>query len=228
VFQTLTLINHIKNPAIFLLKQTVILVPIFFMIFVIIKKFNFKINFKDKKMLFLLFINLIPIFLMFITSVLTGAKIRTMWMTPFYLFIGVFFLLIFKNAVQLKKIKKFYYTFLFFFILSPATYLGVSVIDETKRTDYPGKEISRLVQNKWNENFINEIKIVVGDEWSAGNLSYHLYSRPIWINDLKNNTSEITADQGVIYTGNPEILKKICPGVFGSIKPVGYCMIGKR
>ena len=27
---------------------------------------------------------------------------------------------------------------------------------------------------------------------------------------------------------NPKILKKICPGVFGSIRPVGYCMIGKR
>ena len=47
-------------------------------------------------------------------------------------------------------------------------------------------------------------------------------------NDLKNKTSIITKDQGVIYTGNPKILKKICPGVYGTIKPVGYCMIGKR
>ena len=74
----------------------------------------------------------------------------------------------------------------FSFIISPLIYLGVSLADNTKRTDYPGKEISRLVQNKWNDNFTNEIKIVIGDEWSAGNLSYHLYSRPIWINDLKN------------------------------------------
>ena len=115
-----------------------------------------------------------------------------------------------------------------FFFFSPAIYLAVSLIDKTKRTDYPGKEISRLVQNKWDNNFTNEIKIVVGDEWSAGNLSYHLHSRPKWIMDLKNYTSNITGDQGVIYTGNPNILKKICPGVFGTIKPVGYCMIGKR
>ena len=100
--------------------------------------------------------------------------------------------------------------------------------DSTKRTDYPGKEISRLVQNKWDDNFSNEIKIVIGDEWSAGNLSYHLYSRPIWMNDLKDNLSKIKANEGVIYTGNPKILKKICPGVFGTIKPVGYCMIGKK
>ena len=44
----------------------------------------------------------------------------------------------------------------------------------------------------------------------------------------KNKTSEITDDQGVIYVGNPKVLKKICPGVFGTIQPVGYCMIGKR
>ena len=45
--------------------------------------------------------------------------------------------------------------------------MGVSLGDDTKRTDYPGKEIARLVQNKWNDNFINEIKIVVGNEWAA-------------------------------------------------------------
>ena len=54
-----------------------------------------------------------------------------------------------------------------------------------KRTDYPGKEIARLVQNKWDNNFINEIKIVIGDEWYAGNLSYHLNSRPKWMNKFK-------------------------------------------
>ena len=116
----------------------------------------------------------------------------------------------------------------FFFFLSPVAYLTVSILDNTKRTDYPGKEIARLVQNKWDDNFINKIKIVIGDEWYAGNLSYHLYSRPIWVNELKNKTANIKENGGVIYTGNPKILKKICPGVFGTIKPVGYCMIGKR
>ena len=48
------------------------------------------------------------------------------------------------------------------------------------------------------------------------------------MNDLKNNKLSLTADQGVIYVGNPKILKKICPGVFGTITPVGYCMIGRR
>ena len=224
----LNYIDYFKNPIIFLIKQLIILIPFFLMLYVVVKKFKFSINKRNKETIFLLYINLIPMALILATSIIMGAEIRTMWMTPFYLFFGILFVYIYKNFIDLKKIKKFYYVFLFFFILSPSLYLTISLVDETKRTDYPGKEIARLVQNKWDDNFMNEIKIVIGDEWSAGNLSYHLNSRPIWINDLKNRTSNITEDQGVIYTGNPKILKKICPGVYGTIKPVGYCMIGKR
>ena len=224
----LNVLNHFINPSIFLVKQFLILIPFLIMFFLIFKKNKFKVNLKNKNLLFLIVINLIPILLLLSTSIITGAKIRTMWMTPFYLFLGTLFFQIFKNNIQLKKINRFYYGFIFFFILSPTIHFGVSIIDETKRTDYPGKEISRLVQNKWDDNFVNEIKIVVGDEWSAGNLSYHLRSRPVWFNDLKNKKTQFTDKHGVIYTGNPKILKKICPGVFGTIKPVGYCMIGKR
>ena len=45
---------------------------------------------------------------------------------------------------------------------------------------------------------------------------------------LKNSISEIGSEEGVVYTGNPQILKKVCPGVFGVIRPVGYCMIGQK
>jgi len=222
------LINHFINPIIFLFKQLIVLIPLFMMFFIIIKKFKLKINTFDNSALFLIAINLIPFILMILTTFFTGAKIRTMWMTPFYLFLGTLLFFIFKKNIELKKIKRFYYIFLFFFILSPSIYLGISLADETKRTDYPGKEIARLVQNKWDDNFNNEIKIVIGDEWSAGNLSYHLPSRPTWMNNLKDNISSITEDQGVVYTGNPEILKRICPGEFGTIRPNGYCMIGRR
>ena len=110
-----------------------------------------------------------------------------------------------KKNIDFKKFKRFFCYFFIFFIFSPVIYLSISLIDETKRTDYPGREISRLVQNKWDDNFVNEIKIVVGDEWSAGNLSYHLKSRPVWINDLGKKIMEIKDNQGVIYTGNPNI-----------------------
>ena len=53
-------------------------------------------------------------------------------------------------------------------------------------------------------------------------------SRPQWVLELKAYSDKLNLKEGVIYTGNPKVLKNICPGVFGTIKPVGYCMIGKR
>ena len=69
---------------------------------------------KDKKLLFLIFINLVPIGLMFLTSMLTGSKIRTMWMTPFYLFFGVLIVYIFQAQINLKKLNGFISAFLFY------------------------------------------------------------------------------------------------------------------
>ena len=226
-----SLLNHLINPIIFISKQIgmllIFLLTFFSLIsFKSLKRLNLK--FKDEKFKFLLSISILPFIIVFLISFLSGAKIRTMWISTFYLFFGTLFFYSFRNSINLKKIKKFFYLVSFFFFLSPITYYYISISNDFKRTDFPGKEISRLVQNKWNDNFANEIKIVVGDEWHAGNLSYHLNSRPSWFKDLSDNTAKIKKNYGVVYVGNPKVLKKICPGVFGSIKPVGYCMIGQK
>jgi len=221
-------INHLIFPVIFLIKQVGILLPLFLLSRLMISKFKIKINLKDKKLLYLLSVAIIPIFLVFLTSFLAGAKIRTMWMTPFYLFLGVLIVYIFQKKIKTNNLKNFYLVFLSMFILSPILYTYVSLSNDSKRTDYPGSEISYLVQNKWNKNFSNEIGIIVGDEWFGGNLSYHLKSRPKWYNSIDNKINKIDKSVGVIYLGNPKILKEICPGVFGTLKPVGVCMIGKK
>ena len=223
-----TFIDHLFYPLIFLSKQIGILVPFLLMIFFLIKKIKIKINFKDDKFIFLILTVVTPILLILLTSMILGAKIRTMWMTPFYLFSGTLIIYIFKTQININKLRSFFSLFLILFFLSPFTYYYISITQTDKRTDYPGKEIARLVQNKWDNNFRNEIKIVIGDEWFAGNLSYHLNSRPTWMNSLKNGAEAIELNEGVIYTGNPKILKKVCPGVFGTINPVGYCMIGQK
>ena len=221
-------LDHIIYPLIFLGKQIGILVPFIFLFFSLNKRFKIKINYKDEKLIFLIFTIIVPIMLMVLTSAAMGVKIRTMWMTPFYLFSGLFIIYLYQKVVRKNNLKKFIFIFSVIFLLSPLTYLIVSLSSDVKRTDYPGGEIARLVQDKWNKNFRNEIKIVIGDEWSAGNLSYHLYSRPKWMQTLKTNVSDLNSEQGIVYTGNPKVLKKVCPGVFGVIRPVGYCMIGKK
>ena len=187
-------IDHIKYPIIFLIKQIGILVLFLFLNWLMIKKIKFKVDFKDKKLLFLIFINFLPIVLMFFTSFITGSKIRTMWMTPFYLFFGVLSVYLFQSQINFKRLKVFFLSFLFLFFLSPILYSYISISQTDKRTDYPGKKIANKVQITWNQNFDEPIQFVIGDEWKAGNLSYHLESRPTWEgfvdNEILNDVKE--------------------------------------
>ena len=174
-------LNHLFHPIIFLGKQIGILIPFFLMVALVVSKLKIKFNFNDKKLLFLLTINIVPILLIFLTSMIMGVKIRTMWMTPFYLFFGVLLIYIFQSQINLKKLKGFVSLFLILFIFSPFVYAYVSITQTDKRTDYPGKEIAIKVQESWDNKFTSKIGYVSGDEWTAGNLSYHLRSRPKWI-----------------------------------------------
>jgi 4-amino-4-deoxy-L-arabinose transferase-like glycosyltransferase len=174
------LLDHIIYPLMFLGKQIGTLIPFFIMSFFLIKKFKFRISLKDKKLLFLIFVNLVPIMLMFLTSILTGSKIRTMWMTPFYLFFGVLVVYIFQTQINLKKLNSFISAFLILFIFSPFSYAYISITETDKRTDYPGKEIAEKIQYEWDQDHKEPITVVLGNEWYAGNLSYHLKSRPVW------------------------------------------------
>ena len=181
------LVNHIKNPIMFILKQIGILIPFFIFCLVLLKKFKIKINLKDKKLIFLIFVNIVPIILILLTSIISGAKIRTMWMTPFYLYIGLLFVYLFKNQINLNKLNNFFISFIFLFLFSPFVYGYISLSKDDKRTDYPGKQIAKKVQFEWDQNFDEPIAFVIGDEWKAGNLSYHLESRPKWEGFIKNN-----------------------------------------
>ena len=109
-----------------------------------------------------------------------GVKIRTMWMTPFYLFFGVLVIYIFQSQINLNKLKNFTIVFLILFIFSPFAYAYISITETEKRTDYLGKEIAQKAQNDWDNKYNGSIEKVEGDEWYAGNLSYHLKSRPKW------------------------------------------------
>ena len=199
-----SLLDHITYPLIFLGKQLVILIPFFIMSFFLIKKFRFKISLKDKKLLFLIFVNFVPIGLMFLTSMLTGSKIRTMWMTPFYLFFGVLIVYVFQKQINLKKLSNFISAFLILFIFSPFVYAYISITKTDKRTDYLGKEIAIKVQYAWNKDHKDSINVVLGDEWNAGNLSYHLKSRPVW----EGNVSQDNLDKLNKFT----CIDNICVG----------------
>jgi len=199
------LLDHIIHPLIFLGKQIGILIPFFIMSFFLVNKFKFKISLKDRKLLFLIFINLVPIGLMFLTSMLTGSKIRTMWMTPFYLFFGVLIVYIFQVQINLKKLNGFISAFLILFIFSPFAYAYISITETDKRTDYPGREIAKSVQEWHDKERDKTIFRIAGDEWRAGNLSYHLKDRPKWQGPLQG---KLLSTEKKIFKSEVVILNK--------------------
>ena len=197
-------LNHFKFPIIFLIKQIGILIPFFILCYFVIKKIKIRFDIKDKKKLFILLINFLPIILMFVTSVVTGSKIRTMWMTPFYLFFGVFILSMFDVKDDEKTFNEFFKPFLILFLLSPITYGLVSLISENKRTDYKGKVEANKVLQVWQKDFTEKINVVLGDEWHAGNISYHMEGRPVWLGEI--NQKNVDLLNAYICT------KKVCVG----------------
>ena len=197
-------LNHLKFPIIFLIKQIGILIPFFILCYFIIKKIKIRFDIKDKKKYFILLINFLPIVLMFVTSVVTGSKIRTMWMTPFYLFFGVLILSMFDIKDDEQTFKEFFKPFLILFLLSPITYGLVSLIYEDKRTDYRGKLEADKVLQVWQKDFTESINVVLGDEWHAGNISYHMEGRPVWLGEI--NQKNVDLLNAYICT------KKVCVG----------------
>ena len=195
-------IDHLIYPLIFLTKQIGLLIPFLFMSFFLVKKINIKFNLKDKKLVFLLLTIVAPIFFMLLTSMVMGAKIRTMWMTPFYLFAGTLIIYIFKSQINLNKLKKFATIFVILFIFSPFAYVYVSITQTEKRTDFPGKEKAKEVQKLWDKEYKSKINYVIGDEWYAGNLSYHLISRPKWISINDKRAFELMSSKERISLEN--------------------------
>ena len=82
---------------------------------------------------------------------ITGSKIRTMWMTPFYLFFGVLIVYIFQVQINLKKLNGFISAFLILFIFSPFAYAYIFNQENRQKTDYPGKQIAIKTQYIWDQ-----------------------------------------------------------------------------
>ena len=120
------------------------------------------------------------------------------------------------------------------FFISPSIYYLVSITKTNARINYPGKEISKIVQDKWDSSFSAKIKMVVGNEWDAGNLSYNLKSRPKW----KEKPPQVISS-GIVVIGNYDDnrqVNEICASTDTSYQIVLFqikslhnvCMIGRK
>jgi 4-amino-4-deoxy-L-arabinose transferase-like glycosyltransferase len=169
--------NHLLNPLKFLASQIAISLPFLLLGYFLIKKIKIKLPFNNEKFIFLIFSFILPFFLILITSIISGSRIRTMWMIPFYSLIGVFFIFLYQDQINLKKLKKFYIILIIFLVLSPTLYSLRSIYKDS-RTGYEGKKIALQIEKEWKTISKEKISNVGFSEWYAGNLSYQLSNRP--------------------------------------------------
>jgi hypothetical protein len=178
--------NHLLNPLKFIISQITILLPFLLLIYLLIKRIKIKLPLNNKKFIFLLFSFLLPFFLILITSVITGSRIRTMWMVPFYSLVGIFFIFLYQDKINAKKLKNFTILLIIFLIISPTLYSLRSLYNDT-RTGYEGKEIALQIEKEWKIISKDDISNVGFSEWYAGNLSYQLSNRPKVFFEENNN-----------------------------------------
>ena len=169
--------NHLLNPIKFLINQITILLPFLLLIYFLIKKIKIRLPLNNEKFIFLLFSFLLPFLLILITSIITGSRIRTMWMIPFYSLIGIFFIFIYQDQINFKKIKNFIILLIIFLIVSPILYSLRSIYSDS-RTSYEGRKIASQIEKEWKTISKDKISNVGFSEWYAGNLSYQLSNRP--------------------------------------------------
>ena len=178
--------NHLLNPLKFLTSQIAISLPFLLLGYFLIKKIKIKLPFNNEKFIFLIFSFILPFFLILITSIISGSRIRTMWMIPFYSLIGVFFIFLYQDQINLKKLKKFYIILIIFLIISPTLYTLRSIYKDS-RTGYEGKKIALQIEKEWKTISKEKISNVGFSEWYAGNLSYQLSNRPKVFLEENNN-----------------------------------------
>ena len=178
--------NHLLNPIKFLASQIAISLPFLLLGYFLIKKIKIKLPFNNEKFIFLIFSFILPFFLILITSIISGSRIRTMWMIPFYSLIGVFFIFLYQDQINLKKLKKFYIILIIFLVISPTLYSLRSIYKDS-RTGYEGKKIALQIEKEWKTISKEKISNVGFSEWYAGNLSYQLSNRPKVFLEENNN-----------------------------------------
>jgi hypothetical protein len=70
--------------------------------------------------------------------------------------------------------------FYFYFSYHQFLFIYFNFSKQIKELIILEKKLQKKFKLAWDQDFDKEIEFVIGDEWKAGNLSYHLKSRPVW------------------------------------------------
>lgn len=156
----------------------------------------------DKHDFALMVLGIGPLIILMLAALIFSLELKSMWGTTLFLLLGPMAMRWLRPARQFEPAKRMVVGSIVVLLLGPVAYLvepaiANSLLDRPKRTQFPGIELSQMVEQAWYREFDRPLTMVVGDEWIAGNVSYYADSRP---------SAFINADQGQAPWANVQVL----------------------
>lgn len=136
-----------------------------------------------------------PVLIAVLASSLLGVGLRSMWGAQMWAFVGVFALAWWRPAnlapVNLRRFAGFWaataattlVVFAAMHILQPIFF------DRKKRTAFPGRDLARIVTERWHAEVGTKLPVVIGKVWAAGNVSVYSPDRPAVFIDANEQLS---------------------------------------
>lgn len=151
-------------------------------------------NGADYDLRFLLSVQLMPLILAMMPTLLTGSPVNSNWVSAFFLPTGILatkcFFLRFDETQLLKYVNRLTWitqaAILIVFFLSSVIY--PAAVGSPGRSNFPSQALADKVTEIWHEQQKEPLAIVISDPWTGGNVLLHARPEPTLFID--NNIEE--------------------------------------
>ncbi|TWU23016.1 hypothetical protein Pla52o_25500 [Novipirellula galeiformis] len=155
---------------------------------------------------YLLAVVLGPAVLAMLFSLLTGAKLRSMWGSAMWTYCGVLLLLLFQSNASVSEFRKLFQRAVSVGIVLAIIYtskltLIATYTNRPSRIHFPGRDLAQEVQQRWQRVTGDPLTIVGGDWWLAGNVAFYAGTPISVYPELQTEWSPWTSHHQMRQTG---------------------------
>ena len=165
---------------------------------------------KDDK-LFILCLGLLPILGAILPSIITGAKMKSMWGTPCLYMLTIILFSFFHFEMKDETYKKLKYSAYVFMIIFAMIAIIMTIYTTSIRYYFPKDKFVKDITNYWNmETNESNLKYIAGDIWYTSHMSLYQEDKPQVIYKIDKEYKNILNDDelaknGLIIFGHDDV-----------------------
>lgn len=216
--------DHFEFPAVFILSNIpAVFVSVLMFVFVYLKTPRADRQKPHPEKGFLLYLGIVPFFVLPVVSGIFASPLKQMWGSPFFYLLGVLLFKCFPFEFGERQRRIFMRLAYAVLIAGAAAYAGTSLYRPSLRTRFDGREFAAEIRSLWDQQKYGEpLSYVAGHIWYASNVSVYSENRPRvliggttaaapWIDeaDVKQKGAVFIAPNNFFYT----LYKQNYPGL---------------